>query len=143
MSVRPSKACGNGSTPDSRRRASLARRSARSCDSERSVSSDSPIGRASLCRFDLGDLELAPGSARHLDGDHVAALVADEGLADRRLVGELALGQVGFRRPDDLELLRVAGLLVLDVHLDADADGLGVELLLVDDGRATEPLLEL
>src|SRR4051812_3815293 len=143
MSVRPSKACGNGSTPDSRRRASLARRSASSCDSERSVSSGSPIGRASLCGFDLGDLELAPGAAGHLDGDHVAALVANEGLADRRLVRELALGQVGLRRPHDLELLRVARLLVLDVYRDADADGAGVELLLVDDGRPAEPLLEL
>src|SRR5689334_12195533 len=113
MSVRPSKECGNGSTPESRSRASLARRSASSWDSERSVSSDSPIGRASLCGFDLGDLELALGTARDLDGDDVAALVADEGLPDRRLVGELALGRIGLRRAHDLELLRVAGLLVL------------------------------
>ena len=122
MSVRPSNACGNGSTPDSRSRSSFARRSASSCDSERSVSSDSPIGRASpIAALDLGDLELALRAARHLDGDHVAALVADERLADRRLVGELALGRIGLGRPDDLELPRVAGLLVLDVDRDPDA----------------------
>ena len=73
----------------------------------------------------------------------VAALVADQRLADRRLVRELVLGRVGLGRADDLELARVAGLLVLDVDDDADADLLEVDLLRVDDARPAQPLLEL
>src|SRR6266511_3115038 len=76
---------------------------------------------AALRGFDLGDLELALGTAGDLDGDHVAALVADEGLADRRLVGELALRGVGLGRTHDLELPRVARLLVLYVNPDSHA----------------------
>src|SRR5215213_2990593 len=96
-----------------------------------------------LRSFDLGDLELALRTARHLDGDDVAALVTDQRFADRRLVRELRLRGIGLGRADDLELLRIAGLLVLDVNLDADANRVRVELLLVDDGRATNALLEL
>src|SRR5581483_5448676 len=101
------------------------------------------LSTARLGSLDFGDLELALRTARHLDGDNVATLVADEGLPDRRFVRELALRGVRLRRAHDLELLRVAGLLVLDMDPDADADGLGVELLLVDDGRAADALLEL
>src|SRR5215217_1038702 len=60
--------------------------------------------RESLRGFDLRDLQLALRATRHLDGDHIAALVTDERLADRRLVRELALSGIGFRRADDLEL---------------------------------------
>src|SRR3954447_7694189 len=99
ISVRPSKEWGNGSTPESRSRASFSRRSAMTCDSECSGCSGSLIGRRAYpacgglrsgC-FDLGDLELALRPAGDLDGDDIAALVADEGLTDRRFVRELAL----------------------------------------------------
>ena len=50
---------------------------------------------------------------------------------------------IGLGRADDLELLRVARLLVLDVDPDADRDHVGVDVLLVDHGGAAHPLLEL
>ena len=71
--------------------------------------------REPLGRLDLGDLQFLLRAARNLDRDDVVALVAEQGFADRRLVGELVLERVGLGRADDLELLRVVGLLVLDV----------------------------
>ena len=56
-------------------------------------------------------------------------LLPEQGAADRRLVRELLLGRVGLGRADDLELLRLLGLLVLDVDDDADRDRVGVEVL--------------
>ena len=70
-------------------------------------------------------------------------LLADQGFADRRLVGELVLERVGLGRADDLEFLRVAGFLVFDVDDRAEADLVGAERLLVDHGGAAQPLLEL
>src|SRR4051812_2294223 len=60
-----------------------------------------------LGRLDLRDLELLLRPARNVDADDVAALVAEERLADRRLVRELLLRGVGLGRADDLELARV------------------------------------
>ena len=105
----PSKACGKGSIPSARRRSNFSRRSS-SRDSARRAS-----------RFDLGDLQLARGAAGHRHGDDVAALVAEQGLADRRLVRELVRARVGLGGADQLELDRLVGLLVLDVDRDADA----------------------
>ena len=84
-----------------------------------------PPGELSLRSLDLGDLQLPAAAARHLDADDLAALAAHQGLADRRLVGELLLGRVRLGRADELKLAGVAGLLVLDVHLDADGDRRG------------------
>src|SRR5205807_4984406 len=102
--------------PAPRRRSSFSRRSFSRSEVSRSGVSGSLIARRAyraLGRLDLGDLELALGTARDVDRDHVVSLVAHQRHADRRLVGELVLGGVGFRRADDLELLRVPGLLVL------------------------------
>ena len=112
ISSRPANPCGNGSTPASRIRSSFSRRSASTSESFGS-SGCAQLARASLSRrlgrLDLGDLQFLLRPARDLDGDHVAALVADQRLADRRLVGELLLERVGLGRADDLEFLRVAG----------------------------------
>src|SRR5438046_830603 len=99
----PGKACGNGSMPALCSRCSLARRS-----SPPSVIQD-------LSGVDLGDLELSGCALRHRHGDHVASLVADQRTAHGRLVRELLVGGVGLGRAHDLELLRLVGLLVLDV----------------------------
>ena len=80
-----------------------------------------------LSRLDLGDFQFLLRPARNLDGDHVVALAADQRFADRRLVGELVLERVGLGRADDLEFLRVAGLLVLDVDDRAELDLVGAE----------------
>jgi len=55
----------------------------------------------------------------------------------------LPIGDSCESRPDDLELARLAGLLVLDVDPDADPDRVGVDRLLVDDAGAPQALLEL
>ena len=60
-----------------------------------------------------------------------------------RLVRELLLRGVGLGRPDDRELSRFAGFLVLDVYAYADPDHAGVDRLLVDDARPPQPFLEL
>ena len=72
---------GTGSMPSARRRSSFARRVARS-----SEPSSSAI--AALRDVDLGDLELALLAAGQGHVDRVAALVPEQRLADRRLVGE-------------------------------------------------------
>src|SRR6185437_2865780 len=64
---------------------------------------------------DLGDLEFARGAARHLDRDGLVAFAAEQGTADRRLVGELVFEGLGLGRADDRVLDRLARLLVLDV----------------------------
>src|SRR6185369_1999125 len=74
---------------------------------------------------DLGDLELARRPARDLHGDDVVALAPDQRAPYRRLVGELALLRVRLSRADDRELLRLAGLLVLDRDDGPDLDGVG------------------
>src|SRR6476469_1737678 len=83
-----------------------------------------PLIAASLLQadVDLGDLELARGTARDLHGDGLVAFVPDQRAADRRLVGELVLVGLGLGRADDRVLDRLAGLLVLAVHHRADLD---------------------
>src|SRR5829696_10404229 len=88
-----------------------------------------PYGALSL---DLRDLELARGAAGHLHADRLAALVADQGTANRGLVRELVLGGVRLGGADDLELRRLVRLLVLDVHAHADAHHVRVDGLRVD-----------
>ena len=74
--------------------------------------------------LDGQDLELL-GALGDGDGDLVAGLVADDGLADRRLVGQLVRSRVGLGRTDDGVLDHVAALHVLQRHLGADADDVG------------------
>src|SRR4029079_824860 len=73
----------------------------------------------------------------------VVALAADQRAAHGRLVGELALLRVRLGRADDRELLRLAGLLVLDRDDGPDLDGVGRDVLGVDDLRRAQALLEL
>src|SRR3954451_12523830 len=127
IGVTPGNACGNGSTPASRRRSSFARRSSVVSDTGVNVGgrtkrprAAAPADKRELSGVDLRDLQLAGGALRHRHRDDVAALVADQGATDGRLVREALLGRVGLRRADDLELLRLVGLLVLDVDCDAD-----------------------
>ena len=85
------------------------------------------LSTPALRGLDLGDFEFLLRPARDLDGDDVVALVADQRFADRRLVRELVLERVGLGRADDLEFLRVAGLLVLDVDDRAELDLVGAD----------------
>src|SRR6266516_6113298 len=95
--------------PSLRRRSSFARRAARSSEPASSATA------VALRDVDLGDLQLALLAAGQRDVDGVAALVPEERLADRRLVGQLLLRGVGLGRADDRVLVAAAGLLVLDV----------------------------
>src|SRR5690242_14022485 len=122
--------------PSARRRSSFARRVARS-----SEPSSSAID--ALRDVDLGDLELALLAAGEGHVDRVAALVPEQGLADRRLVGELLLPRVRLGRADDRVLVALAGLLVLDVHGHPDLDNIGRQVGGVDHLRGAQALLEL
>jgi hypothetical protein len=53
------------------------------------------------------------------------------------------LGGVGLGRADHPELLRLARLLVFHMHNGTHSNGLGVDVLLVDDARAAQLVLEL
>src|SRR5262249_13887173 len=141
--------------PRSRRRSSLARRSASRSDSSVTRAAYSRLRRqvaaasGRLGSLDLRDLELLLRAARCLHRHDLVPLAADQRLADRRLVRELVLDRVRLGGSDDLELLRLAGLLVLDVDHGADANRLGVDLLVVDDRgpaqavlKRSDPLLE-
>src|SRR5687767_327958 len=137
ISVRSANVCGKGSIPSSRRLSSFVRLSS-SPLTRRAYPGGSRSGG-----LDLGDLQLLLRAARRLDGDDVVLRGADQRLADRGLVREAVLGRVGFGGADDPELLRLARLLVLDVDDGADADDLGVDLLLVDHGGAADPVRKL
>src|SRR5205085_12113679 len=71
--------------------------------------------------FDLEDLELER-TPRRRDLDDVALLLADDRLADRRLVGELVLGRVRLGGADDVVLDRLVLLHVLEAHPGSDRD---------------------
>ena len=98
-----------------------------------------PVGSSALVRPLIGGeptcsptsifviLSLRAGPRGHLHRDDLVALVAEQRLADRRLVGELVLGRVGLGRADDRVLHRLAGLLVLDVDDRADLRPTSVE----------------
>src|SRR5690349_4249120 len=152
MGVTPSKTCGNGSTPASRRAASLRRRAANSSGSFSpfsALSSGPLIARPGYPLaglepdLDLRDLELALGAAGHGDLDDLVALVPDERLPDRRLVRQAVLGRLGLGRADDRVLDRLPGLLVLDVDHRADADLVGAQLLGVDHRGRAKLVLQL
>src|SRR3954454_18115490 len=135
----PSKACGDGSTPSARRRSSLARRSAPGCGAS-SLTGETLFGASG---FDLRDLQLARAAARQRDAHDLVALSAHQRLADRRLVRELRLGRVRLGRADDPVLDRLLGLLVLDVHRRPDADHVRGDVVLVEQRRRAQLLLEL
>src|SRR5256886_10426368 len=78
-------------------------------------------------------------AGRNVQPDRFPCAVSHEGLADRRFVGDPALGGRGLRRPDDdVLLLRTTGL---DHHVATDLDGLVLGLL-VDDLSALDHPLE-
>src|SRR6266513_5163461 len=78
-------------------------------------------------------------AGRNVQPDRFPGAVSHERLADRRLVGDPALGGRCLRRPDDdVLLLRTTGL---DHHVTTDLDGL-VLCLLVNDLGVLDHLLE-
>src|SRR5687767_3008521 len=97
---------------------------------------------ADLCGPNLHDLELER-AARRRDLDRLALLVADDRLADRRLVGELVLRRVRFRRADDVVLEGLLRLDVAELHVGAEGDDVLRDLLLLDHAGRQEALLEL
>src|SRR5215210_7853395 len=129
--------------PPSRSASSLRRRTASSPASPWGLVT-ATLGAAlrSLRDFDLRDLELAGLAVGQLHGHLVVALVADQGLADGRLVGELVLGRVGLGRADDRVLERLARRLVLDVDERAHAHDVVVELGGVDHRGRAQLVLE-
>ena len=130
----PGKACGNGSMPVGAQRARASRARGASEVSARPARSSAPGRSAATPTSILVILSLRVGPLRQLaPSTIVAALVAEQRLADRRLVGELVLRRVGLGRADDRVLDRLAGLLVLDVDDRADPDDVGRELVGVDD----------
>src|SRR5215212_1310469 len=147
IGVTPGKACGNGSMPSARRRSSFSRRTAsRSLDGSPPAPCSEPLigGRLLLRdRLDLGDLELALGAPGDGDLDLLVAAVAEQGLADRGLVGQAVGRRVGLGRADDRVLDRLAGLLVLDVDHRADADFVVGHPRRVDHRGRPQLLLEL
>src|SRR5690349_14912555 len=117
--------------PSERSCSSLARRAASSSSLTGSLHPDG----------DLGDLVLALLAVGQGDLDGLALLVAHQGLADRRLVGQ-ALGRAGLGRADDDER-RLLVLVVGHVDLRADPDLVRAELAGVEHPRAAQALLEL
>ena len=106
----PGKPCGNGSMPVARAGARAwrgGRRAARSAGASGSPSRTAgALGRAHAARLQsptsiLVIFSLRAGPRGTCDRDDLAALVPEQRLADRRLVGELALGRVGLGRADD------------------------------------------
>src|SRR5215203_5297746 len=93
------------------------------CSRSRSGCSDPfslrTIRAAVLGGLDVHDLELE-GAARCGYLDRLALLLADDRLADRRLVRELRLRRVGLRGADDHVLDRLVRVDVLESHLGAD-----------------------
>src|SRR5581483_686614 len=91
--------------------------------------------------LDLEDLVLHRATwSRDLDG--LALFVADDRLADGRLIGELVLGWIRLRGADDVVLDGLLGAPVAQLHLGADRDDILGDVLLVDDLRVSEALLE-
>src|SRR5215471_6200383 len=97
--------------------------------------------RGGLRRLDIHDLEPDRAAGRR-DLDRLALLAAHDGAADGRLVRELVLRRVRLGRADDVVLDGLVGLDVPEPHLRADRDLAGLDLLLRDDARVLEPLLE-
>src|SRR6185312_15636937 len=98
-------------------------------------------GVAVLRGLDFQDLELhRPARGRDLDG--LALLLADDRLADGRLVRELVLGGVRLGGADDPVLDRLLRVDVAQLHLGADRDDVLGDVLLGDHARVAEPLLE-
>src|SRR3712207_6318506 len=121
--------------PSARRASSFARLAASSSSLTR------PTAGSLQPDADLGDLEraLAAAGQRHLDG--VALLVAQQRLADRRLVGQ-PLRRLGLGDADDGELLLLS-LVVGHVDDRADPHDVRVEVGGVDDRRRAQALLDL
>src|SRR5215207_3789122 len=82
--------------------------------------------------LDLEDLELER-STRRGDRDGLALLLADDRLADRRLIRELVLRRIRFRRADDVVLDRLLRSDVPKLDLGADGNDVLGDVLLRDD----------
>ena len=82
------------------------------------------------------------GAARRRDRDLLALLAAEQGLADRALVGEAVVLRVGLGRADDRVLAGGLALGVLERHPGADRDRLGRDVLGVDHAGVAQLLLE-
>src|SRR5207244_5337886 len=104
---------------DSARTAAISSRSANRFGSM-AAESKWPCG---LSGFDLEDLELHR-AARSGDLDGLALLLADDGLADGRLVRELVLRRVRLGRADDAVLERLLRADVSQAHLGTDRDNI-------------------
>ena len=76
------------------------------------------------------------GAAGGLGGHGLADMRADERRADRGLVGELAVGRIGFRRANNgIRLFVIGFVFVNDGHARAETDDVRADLALVhDDG---------
>src|SRR3954453_2085500 len=95
----------------------------------------------SLGCFDLEDLELHR-AARGRDLDGLALLLADDRLADRRLVRELVRRRVRLGGTDDPVLDRLLRVDVAQLPLRADRNDVLGDVLLADHARVAQPLLE-
>src|SRR4051812_37457862 len=96
--------------------------------------------RTSRC-FDLEDLVLHR-AARSGDLDGLALLVADDRLANGRLVRKLVLRRVRLGGADDVVLDGLLGGDVPELHLRADGDDVLRDVLLVDHLGVAKPLLQ-
>src|SRR5919201_3266534 len=105
------------------------------------VSRERSGGVLTLSRLYLEDLELerAAGCA---DLDGLALLLADDRLAHGRLVRKLVLRRVGLGRADDVVLDRLLGRDIAKLHLRADRDDVLRDVLLEDDPRIAQALLQ-
>jgi hypothetical protein len=108
-------------------------------DSPSSLTAASPVE----AYVDLGDLELARGTAGHLHGDGLVAFAPEQRAPHGRLVGELVLLRLGLGGANDRVLDRLAGFFILDVHDRADLHHVGRQVFGLDNGRHAQLLLQL
>ena len=92
--------------------------------------------------FDRQDLVLEHANGR-FDIDDIADLMAEQRLAERRVVGDAALHGVGLLRADDGVELLVTGLHILNLDGAAEADLAFGVLGLVDDDGVGKDVLDL
>src|ERR1041385_7373169 len=96
---------------------------------------------AFLRGLDFEDLELER-AARGGDRHGLALLLADDRLADGRLVRQLVLRRIRLRRADDVVFEGLLRVDVAQLHVRADRDDVLRDALLVDHARVTQALLE-
>src|SRR5262249_4559414 len=83
------------------------------------------------------------GPARHPDLGNLAHLLAEQALADGAGRQDLVLVVVLIAGADELETLFLAGVEVLDAHAHAEDDGIGRQVVLVDEVGPVELVLEV